>query len=97
MYTFEIDYNTQMKVQELLKTKEGVCEVMPKVRITNHEGRYSTRVELVCVHKDSSINCGTNAKDCTNCLNKDEVYQSNKSFNKAMGEVSRKLINLINS
>lgn len=97
MYTFEIDYNTQLSVQELLKTKEGVCEVMPKVRITNHEGKYPTFVELVCVHQDSNINCGTNAKYCTNCLNKGEVKQSSKSFNKAMGEVSRKLINLVNS
>ena len=88
MYVFEIDYNTQLKVQELLETKEGVCEVMPKVRITNHEGRYSTGVELVCVHQDLSINCGTNAKYCTNCLNKDEVKQSSESLIKLIKTVS---------
>ena len=88
MYIFEIDYDTQLKALELLKTKEGVCEVMPKVRITNHEGRYPIRIELVCVHQDSSINCGTNAKCCTNCLNKDEVKQSSKSLIKLINIVS---------
>lgn len=73
MYTFEIDFETQVKVQELLKTKEGVCEVMPKARITNHEGKYSTNITLVCVHEDVTINCGTNAEYCTNCKDKDMV------------------------
>lgn len=88
MYVFEIDYDTQSKVQELLKTKEGVCEVMPKARITNHEGKYSTRIELVCVHQDSGINCGTNAEYCTNCLNKDEVKQSSKKLLKLINTIS---------
>ena len=96
MYTFEIDYATHLKVQELLKTKEGVCEVMPKVRITNLEQGSERRVDLVCVHPNSRINVGCSAKHCTNCQNKDEVYESNKAFSKVLSEIGNDFISIVN-
>ena len=96
MYTFEIDYATHLKVKELLKTKEGVCEVMPKVRITNLEQGLGNRIDLVCVHPNSRINTGCSAKYCTNCQNKDEVYESNKAFGKVLSEIGKDFINIVN-
>lgn len=96
MYIFEIGYETHLKVQELLKTKEGVCEVMPKVRITNLEQGFESRIDLVCVHPDSRINTGCSAKYCTNCQNKGEVYESNKAFSKVLSEIGKDFINILN-
>ena len=96
MYTFEIDYTTHLKVKELLKTKEGVCEVMPKVRITNFEGGFKNRVELVCVHPDTRINTGCSAEGCTNCKNKDEVYEANRTFGKVISEIGKDFVDLVN-
>ena len=31
MFTYETSYSTYSKVQDLMKSKEGVCEVIPKV------------------------------------------------------------------
>ena len=96
MYTFEIEYVTHLKVMELLKTKEGVCEVMPKVRITNLEQGSGSRIDLVCVHPNSRINTGCSAKYCTNCQNKDEVYEYNKAFSKVLSEIGKYSINVVN-
>ena len=97
MYTFEIDFETQVKVQELLKSKEGVCEVMPKVRITNYEGGFGGGcIELVCVHSDSNLNCGTGAKYCTNCKDKDRVYKDNEEFGKMLSEKAKSVIGIVN-
>ena len=96
MYTFEIGYETHLKVKELLKTKEGVCEVMPKVRITNLEQGSGSRIDLVCVHPNSRINVGCSAQFCTNCQNKDEVYESNKAFSKVLSEIGKDFIDIVN-
>ena len=96
MYTFEIDFETQVKVQDLLISKDGICEYMPKVRITNLEGRGGISLSLVCVHPDSSINCGTGAEYCTNCKDKERVYKSNAEFSKMLYEKAKSVIGIIN-
>ena len=96
MYTFEIDFETQVKVQDLLMSKDGICEYMPKVRITNLESRGGISLSLVCVHPDSSLNCGTGAEYCTNCKDKERVYKSNAEFSKFLSEKGTDIIKLIN-
>lgn len=97
MYTFEIDFETQFKVQDLLKSKEGICEYMPKVRITNYEGGLGGgSISLVCVHPDRNLNCGTGAEYCTNCKDKERVYTSNAEFSKMLSEKAKSVIGIVN-
>lgn len=85
MFTYETSYSTYSKVQDLMKSKEGVCEVMPKARITTYDNGKES-VELVCTHTNPHLNCGTGAKDCTRCLDKDKAFEDNERFSNYLKE-----------
>lgn len=85
MFVYETSYNTHSKVQDLMKSKEGVCEVMPKARITAYDNGKES-ITLVCTHTNPSLNCGTGAENCTRCLDKDKAFEDNKRFSDALTE-----------
>lgn len=85
MFTYETSYSTYSKVQDLMKSKEGVCEVMPKARITAYDNGKES-ITLVCTHTNPNLNCGTGAEDCTRCLDKDKTFEDNKRFSDALTE-----------
>ena len=79
MFVYETNYNTYSKVQDLMKSKEGVCEVMPKAGITTYDNGKES-ITLVCTHTNPNLNCGTSAEDCTRCLDKNKAFEDNKRF-----------------
>lgn len=79
-YSAEFNQDTVMQASDALKSKVGVCEVMPSVRFSmNKRGEGFV---LVCTHPNPSLNCGTAAVGCDNCIRKEEVARSNKEFSK---------------
>ena len=85
MFTYETSYSTYSKVQNLMKSKEGVCEVMPKARITTYDNGKES-ITLVCTHPNPHLNCGTLAEDCTRCLDKDKAFEDNAKFANCLKE-----------
>lgn len=73
------------EADRLIRSKDGVCEVTPFVRLTQYgNGRHS--ISLVCRHADSGLNCGSGAVHCTRCQNKEKQYEANRQFGKMLGE-----------
>ena len=85
MFVYETNYSTYSKVQDLMKSKEGVCEVMPKARITAYDNGKES-ITLVCTHTNPNLNCGTGAEDCTRCLDKDKAFEDNAKFDNYLKE-----------
>ena len=87
MFTYETSYITYSKVQDLMKSKEGVCEVMPKARITTYDNG-KEYITLVCTHPNPHLNCGTGVEHCTSCLNKDKAIEDGKkTFKEFLGNL----------
>ena len=87
MFVYETNYNTHSKVQDLMKSKEGVCEVMPTARIATYDNGKES-ITLVCTHPNPHLNCGSGAEHCTSCLNKDKaVEDGKKAFKYLLGNL----------
>jgi hypothetical protein len=84
MYSADFSGDLILEAAKMLEKKKGICEVMPKVRLTIYEDEKVGIVTLVCQHKDPILNCKDYAEHCDVCLNKKEDYRRNKTYLREM-------------
>lgn len=86
-YSYECGSDVAMKALDELRKKINICEVMPSVRFRTT--KFGEDFDLVCTHPDMSINCGTNAKCCEKCINKEKSRkESDLAIKKMVGNLN---------